>query len=1186
MSDAGSLKRNFRKAGKLLSLLVVAVFCVLLLSALSIRIYLATALPAPQLSRLLTSYLHQNVTVESLHLSGGTVILKGVNLRNPEGFPQGSLAAADSVTIAPVWGDLLFGRQRFRLIALEGIRVSLDKDSRGEWNFAHLKQLLAARKPSTAETYIGELSLRNGAFRVQGQGVQGIALQVFNLSTKGSLDSRIGLAFEDAAHNSFTLSGKARAGSDAAVDLTLSAPSLQLKDLATAFKLKKPGLFEGGTGTLQVNASLHKGELVTSGDFTFSDLKIPTSDKSYTLTGALHFAGDYNNQSGTAHLQNCTLTVNDLVKFHAEGNVRNLKGDRDFALYAGMEEADLGMLNVLVSDEARKHLFIGGRLSCQALHLVGSGAKGLKSAVGTLQLRDGSLCRYDQIFVAGLFGTVGFFRKDADILAKGRFSLSGEHGKALLEALDMPFGLTLSPRLKPLWAEVPALAARVLGNSISGRLAFDAAKPDTLTASLKMPGVTLSSLNPLLKRFDLHAASGTASVSLEAAGKGPADLSLTAQLQLSELRGNRGKSPFAVKKGTIAAAVQRRGGQLQAKGEAQLSALKFSGKTADARFGYRVADGMLHLDDGQVSTGGAQISFFRLSAQIPSQKKDAKPAVYPVTLDLNGGAVKLREWTVGNLSARLRGSFNTDSAGRWLEGTADLASGAVSWQGKQVAAPAVHAALSRSGARGELSGQLLGGKAAGNFSINPFAPQAGGSFELGLSGAGLAAATPFLPKGAGLHPSGGVMELRLNGGYSRRDGFSCRFKSQGSGIALSARNGKSLISGGALSLTGALAGGNLAISEAALSPGSGVKINMKGELNQVFAPGRKGSLSFFLPETSLGTLVDPFINTLPRMVQEASFGGALAADGKIEFSEGKKLLEGALAFKSCQMVVVSQRLTVADLNGKLPFSLDLSGKGGVRQKDAPDFSRKNYPRLLEQMRRGAGGGQSITIGRIGFGALELGKLTMQLGAANGITEISSLKAPFYEGTLLGKGFVTMREKFAFRGDLLANNVSMKALCSMVPNIKGYISGRVDGVISVSGGTQGLSGITGFTNLWAREGSGEKMLVSKEFLQRLSKQKLSGFFFSSDRPYDKAEIMAMLQEGDLSFDTLKIEHTNLFGVRDLNVSIAPAQNRIAVAHLLESIKEASVRGKASTSGPKPSGKAPAEAPAAPEFKWGE
>jgi len=138
------------------------------------------------------------------------------------------------------------------------------------------------------------------------------------------------------------------------------------------------------------------------------------------------------------------------------------------------------------------------------------------------------------------------------------------------------------------------------------------------------------------------------------------------------------------------------------------------------------------------------------------------------------------------------------------------------------------------------------------------------------------------------------------------------------------------------------------------------------------------------------------------------------------------------------------------------------------------------------------------------------------------------------------------------------------------------------VISLSGSGKSLAGLTGFTELWAREGDSEKMLVSKAFLQKLSGKKLSGFFFRDDRPFDQADISADLEDGFLTFETLDISHTNLFGVRDLSVTIAPSQNRIALDHLFNSIKQAATRGKPAATGESVTGEPPAE----PEFKWQE
>jgi len=505
-----------------------------------------------------------------------------------------------------------------------------------------------------------------------------------------------------------------------------------------------------------------------------------------------------------------------------------------------------------------------------------------------------------------------------------------------------------------------------------------------------------------------------------------------------------------------------------------------------------------------------------------------------------------------------------------------------------VAAPVVKLSFAKGGGRAELAGKLAGGDLAGVISADPFAPGSGTRFDLTLKDADLAAVAPFLPKSASLLPAAGQVELRLAGSYQKGPGFACRLDGTAREVALNRSGGKGLLRGAALNLSGELAGDQLSVTRASLIPAPGVTLEIQGSLSHPFAAQRLGRFTFTLPQASVNNLVDPLINLLPRALQEANLAGTLAAQGRLDLGQEGRLLEGTLDVSGGRFELPQQKLVISGIDGRFPFSLDLSGKTGAKPPASMAFSRDNYQKLFEQLRTEHSGGEVVRAGQIGFGPLELGALTMHLRATRGTTEISSLSSSLYEGALLGKGYLTLHEGVNYRGDLLLNGLSLRQLCSIFPGIQGYISGRVDGVFSVSGGAHGLAGLTGFTELWAREGRGEKMLVSKEFLQRLSKQKLSGFFFRSDRSYDEAEIKAIMEGGYLTFDSLKILHTNFFGVKDLNVAIAPTQNRIALDHLLDSIKQAASRGKAATGEPAPAATPEAAPEAAPtqEFKWGE
>jgi hypothetical protein len=1178
------IKERPTRGQKIAIAAVLGLLCLVLLVFLALAIYLATPFPAQHLSRYVSSYLHQNFKVEKVQKSGGTLILKGVRLENPSGFSRGNLAAADSVTVAPEWGPLLHGRQRYRLVALEGIRINLEKNSSGVWNYSQLQQLLAKQKPSREGTYVKELLVKNGSLKVEGEGVQGVNLKAYNFSTKGSLDSKLSLALEDSARNRYLINGKARGGADPTLDLSLSAPSLSLKHLGSVLKLKNPAAFEAGRGALEATASFRKGELSTSGDFSFSGISVPAPEKEYPIEGTLHFAASYGTESDSARLESCTLSVNDLMTVNASGNIRNLKGNRDFALYLAMDEVDLGTLNVLLSDEKRKHLFVGGRLRCDSLHVLGN-RHGLKSMVGTVQLDDGSLTRENRVLAAGLAGTVGFFRKEGDTLAKGKLYVAGRPQEALVESLTLPFGLTVSPKLKVLSAEVPALAARVMGIPLSGKLAFDSGSASPLAASLKVPVVNLATpaVNAQLKRFDLQATSGTGTLSVDASGTGAQDVSGTADLQLSRFSGSRGRTAIAVKKGTVAAKFRKAEGRLQADGNADLAAAMINGKGGDLRSAFRLSDNNLSLDGVHVTVSGAQIAIAHLSGPIPKREPGSRSG-YPLNLDFDGGSLKRDQLEIDSISGRLRTVLNDEEGSKWLDGPAEVGCGAVRWQGKKIGAAQLHAAFSRPGGKADLSGHLVGGKLAGNALFDPFAKEASAAFQLAVTGVELPAAAAFFSKDSATRPKAGSLDLRVKGSYSGRQGLTCSYDGRGSGIALTGRGGKSLVSAARLSASGTYAGAKLAIKDAVITPAEGINLRIRGEVDQATSPKRQGSISYVLPDTDLNNLVDPFVNLLPRFIQEANLKGSAALDGRLNFRQGSQFLEGGLALKNAQLEIPAQKFVLADLNGRVPFSLDLVGKAGAPPQEPLGFSRENYPRLLERLRKANGGGQLISIGRIAFGNVETGKVTANLSAANGLTQITSIKSTLFKGTLIGRGYLRMEDKLSYRTDLLVNDLSLKTLCNAFPGIENFISGRMDGVISLSGEGGGVAAMTGFTELWARQGSGEKMVVSKEFLQRLAKQKLSGFFFRSDRPYDRAEIKALLQDGDLSFDTLIIQHTNFFRVRDLNVTIVPGQNRISLDHLLASIKDAAVRGKPATGAT--GGKEAAPPPAAGEFKWGE
>ncbi|UPU36436.1 AsmA family protein [Geomonas paludis] len=1157
---------------------------VCLLAFILLQIYLATPLPARQISHLVTSTLNQQFTVQRVSLSGRTLVLGGVRLMNPKGFAGPDLVAAETVAVRPQWLGLLRGKRRFDLIAVDGGSINLQKNGAGAWNFSDLQRRLAARKPAkpAPETVIGKLVVRKGALTVQGEGVRGVDVKLYNLTSGGSRNAQVELAFEDAGHNRYQLQGTARPGDQAAVDLTLSAPILSLRKVATLLKLKNPQPLEKAVGSLTVNAVLAKGELRSSGSFRFRDVLLPAARGSYPIAGTLQFNGSYTLAEDRVDLNDATLAIEKVAQLHAEGSLTGVSKERRYALLFGVDQVDLALLNVLLNEEARRGLLLAGKLRCESLRLEGTGTGGVESAAGLLLLQDGSLTRKGELLVTGLSGKAALSRKGQGVAAVGTLSATPGAGGAIIETLHLPFDVTLSSHLKPVTMESRGFGFRVFGVPAEGDLSYDLQRPEPLSATLRLAQAKLSALNPFLKRYDLQATAGTGSGTVTLTGKGAQDLKLSGRIGLAGFAGMRGKEPVAVKDGAVSIDLRQQGGHRQAAGQAQLAGVTVGSQHGDARFGYRVEDDKVTLDGVQARLGTTRLVANRVAGRLPPPGTPAGQT--PLFLELEGGALRQGDLELAGLSGRVQGGMVTAGTEKWLEGSADLSSRAVTMNSKQLGGAVLQASFAKAGGRAQLSGTLLGGKLAAEATFRPFAAESGVAFKASLQDGSATQAASLLPRSATVRPTGGHFDLRASGTYSGKKGLECRFDTKGRGLAL-AKGGKNALTGASLFLAGSYAGGNLAIGEGLFSPGKGVALRARGQVAAAFTPKRRGTISIALPDTRVEELIDATANLLPPALQEATLKGALAANATLELRDGRQFLEGGIDLRGGSIESPPQKLTVADINGRIPVSLDLSGKSAPQPKESREFSRANYQRVLGELRALPSAGEQLTVGKTVFGTLELGKLTLQLRAAQGLMEIAPLRTTLYDGVMLGTGYLAVREKMTYRADLLVNGVSLKRLCRSIPSVQGYISGRVDGVISVRGMGGGVAGMTGFIDLWAREGGGEKMLVSKEFLQRLAKQKLSGFFLSRDRDYDEAEIKATLQEGDLTFNTLKIVNTNFFGVKDLNVNIAPTQNRIALDHLLESIKEAAVRGTPAT-GEAPAEKTPAKPEPVPEFKWEE
>ena len=1143
--------------------------------------YLPSPSAAGQLSRFLTRLLHVPVSVSSIEPRLGGVVIRGLRIGNPPGFPAAPLATAEAVTIIPRWLALLRGERDFRRVELDGVRVSLARNREGKWNVAHLVIRKPGRKPAP-ELRIGELVVRGGAVTAERYAAEGIALRLRDLSTRGSADSRLELAFSDMGGSRFRLAGNIRPGPTPGLDLTLTAPSVSLapygKMLGTrAFSIG------GGTGSLQLTVRYAGGLLRTEGRAEARGVLIDTgAGRLSPLTGRITLAVGYEPARDKAWAESVRVDLADTFRLRAKGEVSRLRAERRFAAELEVDDLDLGRLSRLLPAAMRRDTAVGGTLGGGRFRLAGN-ARWITLLSGGVRLRDGSASRGGRTFFRGLAGTATLGRGDGGFVVHGKLTLPSQGGTFPLERLDLPFTLAMTERFALRRVEAAPLTARVSGIAVNGGASFRPADSPPLSLSLSTPPTPLTVLAPRLAPLGIRLTGGAAALALHVAGRGTGEMggefSLSGDAVTGEIKGRK----VSLRKGVLRTAFERRGGRGNAAGECRFDGVLIDGRAAEARFGWRLTDRTVTLKDALFRFAGTTMEPGPLSLTVGAAEGSPAAGRYPVSITLAGGRIRGAWGEVAGLAAAFHGDFRRTPPVRWLEGNGVVTTGGAMLRGAPLGAPSVRFALGREAATVELGGTVAGGALGGRLAFDPRATARGVTFTVTLRDGDLATLPPLFPRRPAVVPSGGWVTIAAEGTFVPGTGVTCRVEGEAREVALAREGGKSILHGGGARLFAAITGEKATIRDAAILPGPGVALRIRGEVDHAWSPRRQGELSLSLSRTPVAGIVDPLANALPRLLQEATVGGAVTARATLALKGKSALAEGAVLLDGVSLDVASQKLTISGVGGTVPFSL-LLGPGGVprRPPEAHRFTKENYPQLLESLRKTPAGGEVLTIGAVRFGPLELGETVLHLRAARGVTELAALRSSLYGGALLGKGFVAVQGGLSYGADILVNDLSLRRLCNAIPKIRGYASGRIDGVVSLYGEGKREEGLVGFTDLWARESGGEKMLLSKEFLQRLAGKKLRGFFFRDDRPYDTGEVSAYLEKGYLTFTTLDISHTNFLGIRDLSVSVAPLQNRIALDHLFGAIREAAARGKAVRAGEKP-----AEAPTPQtEFQWQE
>lgn len=1165
------LSARIRKNILRMAALAACAFCVF---AISLKLYISSDDAAVRLSGLFSGYLRHSVRIASISTSGLGVTLHNVSLSNPSAFPEGRLVDAQTITVAVDPWLALRGRRGLKRLELEGVKVALVKGADGEWNYAELRRLLTPKKPSPTEFYLRHLTLKDCTLLVNGRESRLSSLRLDNLASKGSSQAGFELSFSDPLKNSYLLSGVFRPGIDPDFEMKLSAPTLVLNRPAAG---RDAG--QGSSGSLLMTAVMRSGLLKLDGQLDFSHALLLKGAGRLPLSGRISLAASYDLKDDLARLESMTLTVPDLLRMNADAVVRGVKGRRSFSVNLGLSDIDLARLQARLQQERQGRALIAGLLRCRGFSFSGDGASGVTSASGTLLLENLSLVMDGRAYLKGGGARFNLSRSAGGFVLDGLINADSHSKEVLLDRLQAALAVKFSNRLILVAANLKSFKAFFCGLDLDGQATWSPSRPQPVVSSVRISVRNPAESAPLLSKYGVDLTSAAGGLVANLAGRSANDFNALLRGRFDALRFAKGGKQYRINGLQFNSEVTAVAGRRVASGDLSLQGGLFNGKAVQGRSAYMFADGLLRLRKLDFNIAGNNGGAEGLSLRLDSLRGANGRTGLPLDVVFEKAFYRRAKLAVERVNGGYKGRLYYTPGGRWLDGNLKAVAGSFVWLGKDLGQPAVDLRFSKAGATGDAGGQLFGGRLTGTLAFNPFAPSFGIDFRLDLKNGRAAEVGRIIPGRYGSLFNDGLVNSIWRCSYTTARGFVGRYGLEARDLRLVNGRGRTILENGRLNVAGEISRQLFSVSAAELRVGDAISATVDGKMLDPFVPARSGSFRYRLKPVPLNSLVDSFVNVLPAVVQEATVSGELESGGQLQLYAGRVLLDAALHLKGGGIDVPSQKLTVQSLNGVIPVSLDLSGKTPLTDDDEMDFTRQQYLLIHPRMRAVVMREPLLHIGGASFGALKLGPSSVQFKAEDGLTRIVLLRSSLYDGAMMGTGAMVYNRGVKYRLDLFLNSLSLNQFCANIPKIRNYISGRVDGVISVSGDASRKNSLIGFSELWTREEGDEGMKVSRDFLQKLSGKKVSGFFFQSDRPFDTAEITAVFEDGYLTFDQLEISNTNMIGVRDLNVTIAPSQNRISLSHLLDTIRQAVERGK-----PTATGVDTLETPAEPDFKW--
>jgi hypothetical protein len=1131
------------------------------------------------LSGALSSYTGLDVSAGLVGFSPASgIMVSDIRVHNPPGYSSPYLARINKVSILPDYHAIMRGSISIKEVRVIGPQIYLEKGEKGDYNAVDAAGIYHEKnknkKPSGRKFAVGLIEVSNGRAELSQSGLVARLNNAKIEGLSGSPDKTAAFSFDLDDTRGVRLTGKGSArpfSTEPALDAVINATA---RGLGGYTKGTASVMLREADADARLEVGLRDGKLVAMLGGGISGIRPRTGKAGKPVQVVISAKLGYDKTTDRVDIERVLIRVPEIINVGGSGYIKGIDKSPVGDININIADIDLNVVN----DYLPKSMKLTGVVRPGSIRLAGQMKPFGMKAEGSAKI-DNIRISYGKYGAGPINGLVGFEVHPDKGAIKGGLKAGLELLGGRVDAGAMYDGGELRFNVKGVGLDttrirgVPGQAqgifgivangvyengnlttefgADVFGGRLAGSLGYS-----NMAGRLKVTAekVVLSDIKdlPVKVKGKLDA---RLDASTGANGRDQkADYSVTlSELSLPEKNASLARLSLNGNVVLTKSGVSS-GGELNVSGFSGWGR-KDGGLTAD----YKYSGGKLRVDRAGYKDGELIASLEGLTAVIGKAVKNIK--LNDISADFRGGLVHIE-------GAKLDAEAGRTANGSLGPARCSLVLGKTEAYGLGI----TDARLDISG-----DGTLFSGKLRLKASGNPLTLEAKAKIEAGilknheLSGnldvKNLETLAPACDRGGlSISPSAGELHASFVVSGEGMEIDMGRGDLKLAGLAVESR-GRTLATGVSCEFIPAYEGGRLTLPQTRIDFGGYFGLDVSAVADHK-DDGWKGDASIGLAKTQLSSVQEGVIEALPERLMWADTSGYVSAGFKATYGGTGARLDGNIEFDAAKLGLPDMGLYIGPAYGRIPVGLAFAKKaaaGGSKKAPPPvfrgeAFDRKHYPALVSSYSK-VPDAADIVIDSIRYGFVDLEAVTLALTPGDGWYDIDWFGLSAFKGNLYGYGRVDL-EGGRHALSLILSNFSLTDLCNTVPSIKGYLSGRVDGLMRVVLSGTSYTGVTGAATFWAKDGPDEEREISKEFIKKLMGSSMKKYMslFIGDRYFDTGELDIVFSKGDLVFEKLLIANTNFLGQHDLNITVAPVSNRISIEHLLEVIRDVGSRAK--------------------------